>query len=1151
VITLILELAVKKLKQQIPKIKQKLLDEHFGINDDERLSLADIRLQTRTFEANIPIIFGEVLLAGNIIWTSSIRKIQYKENYFDLFNILIENDLWRPIKEVSLPKKELHFKLDFAIAICEGKVEDLLGVYIEGIPINTKDFKFRFYYGTNHQQPDPLIVKEKGQEGAIAFRGICYAVFEDFNLTDFGNIMPKFEFFVKRSNFAKGGSKLLKLKSQITGVNLMPASGEFVYETMINGIYEGVFAINGKIDGKRKHSNCNTNRVEADAMIALEQLKKDLPSLEWVSLVVTWFCDGVDISTLSIFPACEFNDIKTASYPVFWNVAGKKRWEVRQVSRRPDGSLNYGGTVNDSSLISMLKELRKEGYKIVLYPMLFVDLPEKPWRGRIRGDWQYIKNFFHKVEGYNNFIIHYAKIAKDFCDVFVIGSEMKALTSIKAPDGTFPAILEFVEIAKQIKSFAPNMKLTYAADWSEYHSFDGVFHMDSLWCSPFIDFIGIDAYFPLTHTTVRPKMEEIRKGWESGEGYDFYFKDGERIPYKNLMHAWKNLRYFLSNYHTNQDGTTTSFKPFSKKIWFMEFGFPSVELCTNQPNVFFDPTSSESCFPLLSSGVVDFGLQKDALLATLDFINANSDIIENAFVWCYDLRPYPFFPQRKDIWKDGDLWQRGHWLNGKLGSNTAEEVIKELCIKSGILEEELEFVNCEEMVEGMCINKSIPFSYYIKIVCDAFFIKKTYFRNGLKFVSFEGMQNEVLPFSSIVKKRGRDSKEFDEDEDFAGIPSKISLTFIDKTNKYEPTSIYFNIGQEAGFFEREVSLSLPIILIKEKAMQIAKNILIIKRSESFIKKITMPFNEAIPNVGSVMVIEESRFFIQNVVINDEFNIVVEGHNLPELSPFINLVESENEMLVQNVSKEELNIFALEVPDFTKESINFNLIGVFAINIPSSSAIFFQENLIGELQEECIKGEILEGCIDKINLFLEDNASFVKVYIPRKMEFKEGELYFASFGGEICGFKKAVHQGDGIFLISEIYRQRGGFINASNSSEFLLLSGGFYKVYLPSYINSGEFIIKYGDKNEKKVSFKVEGRFLKKFSIVNNGASLLNDGVILHWCFAVNYDFRDFEKTEYKNIVVEVKFLDQILRITGESHYIKGLNVIPDFSVNII
>ena len=44
-------------------------------------------------------------------------------------------------------------------------------------------------------------------------------------------------------------------------------------------------------------------------------------------------------------------------------------------------------------------------------------------------------------------------------------------------------------------------------------------------------------------------------------------------------------------------------------------------------------------------------------------------------VWAWDARPYPYFPQRTDLWADGANWERGHWLNGRLGRSTLGAVI--------------------------------------------------------------------------------------------------------------------------------------------------------------------------------------------------------------------------------------------------------------------------------------------------------------------------------------------------------------------------------------------------------------------------------------------------------------------------------------------
>lgn len=67
-------------------------------------------------------------------------------------------------------------------------------------------------------------------------------------------------------------------------------------------------------------------------------------------------------------------------------------------------------------------------------------------------------------------------------------------------------------------------------------------------------------------------------------------------------------------------GNITGWQPRMKPVWFTEFGFPSVDGCTNQPNVFYDPSSVESYFPRGSSGRVNFFAQRQALSSTLDYL---------------------------------------------------------------------------------------------------------------------------------------------------------------------------------------------------------------------------------------------------------------------------------------------------------------------------------------------------------------------------------------------------------------------------------------------------------------------------------------------------------------------------------------------------
>ena len=139
-------------------------------------------------------------------------------------------------------------------------------------------------------------------------------------------------------------------------------------------------------------------------------------------------------------------------------------------------------------------------------------------------------------------------------------------------------------------------------------------------------------------------------------------------------YAWKNIEFWWNNIHINPDNKPTNWQPRSKKIWFTEIGFASIDKTTNEPNVFYDPESSVGAIPKYSNGNPCYLSQRRALEATLD-VWKRSQMVEELFLWCWDARPYPFWPDRTKIWSDGYKWSRGHWLNGKLSLTTLADIL--------------------------------------------------------------------------------------------------------------------------------------------------------------------------------------------------------------------------------------------------------------------------------------------------------------------------------------------------------------------------------------------------------------------------------------------------------------------------------------------
>ncbi len=771
----------------------------FNLNKTQKISgyrLDDLAVQTSTYGKTIPIVYGKMRISGNIIWSTAIKEVLSSEMISQQYG----KGFSRP--SATIDKTNYNYYVTMAIAICEGEIDGIERIWADNKLLDQSKLKFRLYKGTETQNPDSFMQSIDGIDKTPAYRGLAYIFIEEFQINEYGSHIPNFTFEVKRNLLNESS-----IENQIQGVNIIPASGEFVYDTEIQFKSDIVnFNQANIIDKKRKRINNNTDSSNlSDAVVSLNQMHDSLPNIQYISVVVAWFADDLNIGKCKIYPAIENRNIST--FPDEWSVFGLKRKDARIITKDKDGNPIYGGTISDKALINYLKELKKRNYKVMLYPMLFLDLPDKPWRGRMTGDSNDVNKFFDISSGagygsYSEFILHYANLTKDLIEGIVIGSEMKGITSINEKQNNqniYPAVKKFIELANKVRniiepSVAPqNFKkiITYASDWSEYHSYNGEYNLDELWASDNINVIGIDAYFPLTDIksySYQPNLDEIEKGWTSGEGYDYYYKDGNRdnpIPYTDPSFAWKNIEYWWSNEHTNYpSGIKSPWKPKMKKIWFTEYGFPSIHGSTNMPNIFYNPESSEGGLPVFSNGGINFDIQRVGIEATISKWK-NSLMVERMFLWCYDARPYPYFPLSKNLWSDGDLWTYGHWINGKLGRCLLARIIEDLMERLDLnLSIQINTRQLSASLDGFIINNNITIIDALKILQQCYFFDILENREEIKFLSrgygdaINIDENDIIlnkTEKQIIIKR---NDEFD-------IARNINFSFISSINDYD------------------------------------------------------------------------------------------------------------------------------------------------------------------------------------------------------------------------------------------------------------------------------------------------------------------------------------------------------------------------------
>lgn len=997
----------------------------------------EITLQTASYGRMIPIIYGTVKIAGNIIWASEIK--QHRHDHYQRRG---------KFGGKSLVASEFNYSISLAIAICEGEVDEILRVWANDHLIDPRRSNYRFYPGSETQMPDHLIEAHQGVGKTPAFRGLAYVVIDNLSLGEFGNRIPNFIFEIKRNIKTYNKTGEVPLEERIKAMVIIPGSGEFVYDTEVQSkIPKNYNAKYGSFNLQKTKINQNNRENIADSLLSLKQLSNTCPNLEWVSPVVGWFTNSLTAGNGLISPGVEYKETKTI--PDEWQVAEYSRITAYEISKNKDLSPNYGGTSNDISIIRYLDAIKNYGYKIMFYPMLFVDTANKPWRGRITGTPKGIKKFF---KSYNKFILHYAHLVKDKVDAFLIGSEMIGLTKVRDESNNFPAIDELIKLAEKVKSImGDKIKISYAADWSEYHhTDDGWYNMDKLWASDSIDFIGIDAYFPLTNKFQDfYNEEEIIEGWESGEGYDYYYEDQNRTIKKPLeaSYAWKNISYWWSNDHINPDGIKTNWQAKQKKIWFTEIGFPSVDLATNQPNVFYSPDSIESDFPRYSKGKVDFVAQRQALSATERYWR-NSEFLEQMFIWTWDARPFPFWPDLNMVWRDGNCWLRGHWVNGKLGLTKLEAIIQDLCMRTGIDLEQIKAQDLCDFVDGFIIHNQDSAKDIIKLLQLAYFFNSHEENGELHFVkkisrNILKLNDNDIALSNEHEKYSLNIKKISPFEIVKYVNVHYMNYFADYEMAIEFTENYCNANKQ------KLNLNLPIIIDPQKAKIIAEKTLQEIWQGQYIYNFTLMPNYVYVKPNDIIHFKLNDEIFPMQVINSKIDAgKVNKITARSISKNQEYYYRKDNYPIQNIllNKEhfdpgETDLIILQLPILPYEVAPFGVyLAVMAndehwrgaeIECPDGNIMYFMEKATVGV------AEVVEEDYIEVQLFNGELNSKSTTELERYANI-------AALGEEVIQFGKAELIEENRYCLTEIKRALFGS-QISSSTRFILLDNKLQKL----------------------------------------------------------------------------------------------------------
>jgi hypothetical protein len=820
-------------------------------------------------------VYGTARIAGTLIWATRFEE-----------EVTTERQGGKATSGTRV--ENFAYYANLAVGLCEGEIAHVRRVWADGRELDLTAIEMRLYRGTQSQLPDPLIEAKQGAGKAPAYRGLAYVVFERLPIDDFGNRIPLLQFEVVRPVGA--------LERQVRAVTLIPGATEFGYATVAVSDNDGsgtarilnrntlTAATDWQASLDELQAVCpNLQRVALVVSWFGTDLRagqcRIVPGVEVsarAGLSMNWQVAGIVREAAHLVS-------ESGGGPAFGGTPADEsvRQAIVDLKARGLQVYLYPFVMMDVPAGNGLPDpyggAQQAAYpwrgRITCHPAPGVaGSPDKTSAARLQ-----VESFCNGPDGYRRMLLHYAGLAQQAggIDGMILASELVGLTRVRGEAGRFPFVEQLVSLAGEVRAVVGTAtKLTYAADWSEYfgyHPNDGsgdvYFPLDALWASSAIHAVGIDNYMPLSDwrdsdlgnaspdgARLCDDPAALQAGIVSGEGYDWYYASDtarglrQRTPIsdglagKPWVFRYKDLAGWWSHYHYERVGgvektTPTAWVPGAKPIWFTELGCSAIDKAANQPNLFADPKSADSGIPHFSSGARSDSMQRRFLEAHHGWwqgSGAPSGMVDpnHIFLWSWDTRPYPAFPNELSVWSDGDNWKTGHWLNGRLGATTLADAMAAILTDHGFSTFDVSEVSGDLI--GYVQGDTVSARALIEPLTSAFLIDVLEEPTGLRFRS-RTRASLVPQVIDVVAERDEEpawTEVRGHDSDFA---AEAVASFANPVLDYEQATV--RSRRITGTSNRILRADLAATLYEEAAQSAAESLLrdnhLSRRSLSF------------------------------------------------------------------------------------------------------------------------------------------------------------------------------------------------------------------------------------------------------------------------------------------------------------------------------
>jgi hypothetical protein len=313
----------------------------------------------------------------------------------------------------------------------------------------------------------------------------------------------------------------------INGVNLIPSTGEFTYDTIA---YLGQRVTESVLTSINRYANGGPNNgvgSTTDYAISINELHAQYPGCTTVAVVVAWFGSSIDVTACQIYPSTTYIGgafQQESGATDVWRCSGltQNSTGLIAIPQSPSGTFIYGGTPSDQSIVRCIRDLKSRGLRVVFYPFILMTASGEPWRGEITYNGtdissaattaidnflggaaisEFIQDNVNLTVGYSGsstdytyrrMILHYANLCcvAGGVDLFLLGSELRGLEAVRGPAWTkagtvsggtatwdYPFVAGLIVLAGDVRTVFNDAGLTkdtvnlhnliaYSADWS-------------------------------------------------------------------------------------------------------------------------------------------------------------------------------------------------------------------------------------------------------------------------------------------------------------------------------------------------------------------------------------------------------------------------------------------------------------------------------------------------------------------------------------------------------------------------------------------------------------------------------------------------------------------------------------------------------------